>query len=168
MSVVKIDHNESDDESSSNEEKDLFIVLGAYNTSVMGDHVEGHNCDFEYTQAPFTHYHIILQNKKTGQLIKVTIYDSEGECGSGWTTASFGNMEQSSVDESVFEEINYVPRYEMSISSELFDNPEEFECCAFSYSANGDDHYYPSGYVTFKESQFVKGKFHYDDGVLLK
>jgi hypothetical protein len=62
-------------------------VIGMNVEKYIGQGIEGENCDFKYFPKEMerhTIYGLLENNKK----IKITLWDEEGECGSGWCTAS--------------------------------------------------------------------------------
>ena len=130
-------------------------VIGMRIEKYIGSKVEGHNCDFQYTDTEFER-HIICIIEGTSKF-EVTLYESQGECGSGWTTASWGNMEVKQVEK--FNGFTWRPKQNMRIEnfSELCKQFDENDNTytnftdintgqtIFTCSQDGGCQYYPSG-----------------------
>lgn len=113
----------------------------------------GHNCNFEYG----TSKEDVVYIEQQGKVYKV--YQDEGECGSGWTTASYGNIEEAEwnggwqyivpdVNVSVVKDIDYYNNVlkRVKIDGNIFLEVDEY----------GGDEYYPCGYVKIKKSVLEK------------
>lgn len=108
---------------------------------------------------------------------QITLWSSDGMCGSGYTTATWGNMDIDIVEE--FGPINYIPidsgeldgHFEMNdhvwqyvptedIRNEIerqFD-PDSIKTEYFSYSYDGGDGYYPRGHAGINWDKFKELK----------
>ena len=64
-------------------------IIGLREELYIGKEVSGHNCDFEYTDKQMTR-HIILMISDDGDKVELLLEEEEGECGSGWCSASYG------------------------------------------------------------------------------
>lgn len=110
---------------------------------------EGHNCDFTYSEVN-EKVPVLLLETHDGQKYELTLWTDEGECGSGWCTATFGMCNLKRVDE--FSEMSHSP---ITPDEEIyFNSDEEIENKYFNYSSDGDDDYYPRGYVNVHMNEF--------------
>lgn len=134
-----------------------YKIEGMREETYMGQVCEGHNCDFEYytTELP---RHVICCSRGD-EKFEIELYTTYGECPSGWTTASWGNMDIHRVED--FGEITHLPKE--PISFELQMEEDGFGCHAFGVDYIGNDEYYPMGGVGVnlelfmdKEQQQVK------------
>jgi hypothetical protein len=131
-------------------------IVGMRIEKYIGQEVSGHNCDFEYTDAEFER-HIIFGVTSGNKKIQITLYHEEGECGSGWCTASFGHIEVEEVSQ--FGGYTFVPKNRLVI--EDLDPKQSYNWVSidnevFSVSYDGGDSYYPSGGYHVNESLFIK------------
>ncbi len=127
--------------------------------------VSGHNCDFEYHDAEFEK-HIICGVLSDNRKVEIELSHSEGECGSGWTTASWGHIKVTEVKrfngythipKEPIEIDDYLPTKDLDVLREMalrqgsnirplkgiFENDTDNK--VFSISEYGGDNYYPSG-----------------------
>lgn len=111
----------------------------------------GHNCDFTYYKEMGNIYIILL--KCDGALYELTLYIEEGECGSGWTTASYGRSSMKRVSHFAGKTHKPISQNEIELSSG-YCGIEDTENMYFNFSENGDDYYYPRGYVNVHMDQF--------------
>lgn len=110
----------------------------------------GHNCDFTYSEEMDDIYVFLLKDRN-GIMYELKLYVDEGECGSGWCTASYGRSYLESVNE--FRGMTHLP---ITPDDEIYFNcDEEIENKYFNYSSYGDDDYYPQGYVNVHMNEFV-------------
>lgn len=131
-------------------------VLGLRKEIYIGTEISGFNMDFEYKDVEKTKY-IFNCVDASYDKYEVTIWEEDGMCGSGYTTASWGNIAIKEVKN--FSGFQYKPKKEI-----VFDLDTEAENIfndAFNVSLYGDDHYYPRGFVNavmqnFKENNRVK------------
>lgn len=119
-----------------------YDVLGLRVEKYVGDSVDGHNCDFEYTPEVFERY-VLLLTGFYGKKYELSLCESEGECGSGWCTASFGHIDLKEVND--FAGWTHKINEKTTIEFDIGD--EEIDTEVFSYSDDGGDSYYPHGYV---------------------
>lgn len=122
-------------------------VIGLRVERYLGTTCEGCNCDFEYGKEERERHVILLKNMESSQLIELTLSYEEGECGSGWCTASFGEYQ--------WKVVNSFAGKTHKINSETFINIDETileDCCEdsiensiFNFSLFGGCGYYPSG-----------------------
>lgn len=120
----------------------------------IGIVVEGHNCDFEYKDAELTR-HILFGVLSDGRKVKITLSNSYGECGSGWTTASWGEIKVEFVDR--FGGYTHRPKTELEME-DIFpdDDIEDISNHIFHLSCDGGDSYYPSGGYSIEMDQFIE------------
>lgn len=116
-------------------------IIGLRIEKYIGKEISGHNCDFEYSDAELEK-HIILGVLEDNTKVEIELSSDEGECGSGWTTASWGNFKINNVDK--FNGYTHKPIREL-IVKDVIDNDEDVTNEAFSVSYDGGDSYYPSG-----------------------
>ena len=81
-------------------------IIGLRIEKYIDKEVSGHNCDFEYKDAEFEK-HIICGILSDNRKVEIEMSVSEGECGSGWSTASWGNIKVTEVKERMFK-INHL------------------------------------------------------------
>jgi len=122
----------------------------------------GFNCHFDETPEELTRYTLLVTKLvRPGHTRKFTITLSEafGECGSGWTTASWGIMKLAEVDH--FGPFSHRPKQPLYLADDIegyghkmayvFNgekdawDPFAIHNEVFTYSANGGDEYYPAG-----------------------
>ena len=128
-----------------------FLVLGLRDEIYKGVQVDGHNCDFEYTDVDKIR-HVILLKTLCGEKYELYLWEEEGECGSGWCTASFGYCELKEVT-------NFAGKTHKIISEQkvVFDeSASDIKTDVFVCIDDGGDGYYPSGYVWVNYELFEK------------
>lgn len=126
-----------------------YKVVGLRNEIFSTQSVSGHNCDFQYEDGEKTKHIIQAIRESDGSLCEIILYETEGECGSGWTTASFGHMEIEPVEHFGHSHYKCFPPIDITINSDY-----EAENEVFSYSDDGGDGYYPSGSVSVNMDVF--------------
>jgi len=104
--------------------------------------ISGHNCDFEYHDAEFEK-HIICGVLSDNRKVEIELSHSEGECGSGWTTASWGHIKVTEVKR--FNGYTHIPKEPIEIDDYLPTFENDTDNKVFSISKYGGDNYYPSG-----------------------
>lgn len=132
-------------------------IIGLKIEKYIGQSVSGHNCDFEYSDS-LMEKHILCGITDDGRKVEIVLSEEEGQCGSGWTTASWGDIE-----------INYVEKFngythrairELIIDDNLEDKSGYISNDVFTYSYDGGDSYYPSGYCSVNMELFKEGIRH--------
>lgn len=115
-------------------------------------------------------YELVLKSRKTGMDLKdrfttwkLSLSTISGMCGSGYTTASWAKTSLKEENDSSSSSSSSSPVTHFPISR-LFlklgeDLPKDFECehegeKLLSWSRDGGDHYYPSGWVTVNMDLF--------------
>lgn len=117
--------------------------------------VSGHNTDFVYELEWFKQYTLmgILSNNDK---IEIELSESFGECGSGYTTASFGHMRVCRVKK--FSAYNMLPVNKIEIDDVNYFETGDIYNELFTYSSDGGDEYYPMGFITVNEKLFKPTK----------
>lgn len=139
----------------------MKILVGSFKTIFSGTVVDGHNCDFEYRQADLTSHTLCVVDPEAGQKYEYRLWCSYGECGSGWTTASWGHLEIKEV-EFWTQSLSYHPKvtgeFTVYNTTDLIgDDVILFQVqgeTVAKVSYDGCDPYYPTGYYSFKEELF--------------
>ena len=119
-----------------------YLVVGAYPFKYIGTTVTGHNCDFEYKKEVRQGYKICLTKDNEDYTISLTV--EEGECFSGWCTASRGHSSCDKKDTK--DKITLLPK-KGPLLVEFDDGYNDVDNELFTVSYNGGDSYYPSGYA---------------------
>lgn len=127
-------------------------IIGLRIEKYIDNSVSGFNCNFTYTPAEFEK-HIICGVLSDGRKVEIELSRSEGECGSGYTTGTFGNATITEVPK--FNGYTHVP-YSVLVVEDILPSKyvEEISNDVFSMSADGNDPYYPSGWYEVKMSLF--------------
>lgn len=136
-----------------------FTIIGLKLHYFIGDDV------YDSGQPRFTYFkkeierYVICLTRKIGKslnpdMYELTLYESYGECYSGWTTATWGNYSLSRVN--AFGAMTHVINTPTTITVELNNDkfPNTYSCDVFDYSASGVDDYYPSGSVNVNMACF--------------
>ena len=133
----------------------MVKIVGLFVKKIINDYCEGHNCDFTYEKIEDEEYvlmcedifHINEYGEEYHNKYEITLRSEYGECGSGWTTASYGFADIEPVDN--FRPWNYKPKQQIileNISIKEMNSPD-FSCEYFQWSYDGGDRYYPTGYI---------------------
>jgi hypothetical protein len=118
-------------------------IIGLRIEKYIDKSVHGHNCDFTYEDSEFDR-HIICGVLDDNTKVEIKLTRSEGECGSGWITATFGYIDIAAVKK--FDGYNYIPKHSLVIDDiKLSKHIEEYSNDVFSVSEYGGDTYYPCG-----------------------
>lgn len=140
----------------------MVKIVGLLVKKIVNDYCEGHNCDFTYEKIEDEEYvlmcedifHINEYGEEYHNKYEITLRSEYGECGSGWTTASYGFADIEPVDN--FRPWNYKPKQQIileNISIKEMNSPD-FSCEYFQWSYDGGDRYYPTGYVEVDMNYF--------------
>ena len=119
----------------------------------------GHNCEFEYNDILDEKYviHCVRVNGRTGKEdghVDILLNTTYGECGSGYCTASWGNMKIVNRPERM-PWTHRATCNTLYVDESIYDpDIDEFHCDVFTYYGCGGDEYYPSGYVNVDMSLF--------------
>lgn len=120
-----------------------FKIVGLRVEKYLGTTCVQHNGDFEYGKQERDRHVILVQGYNPNDKKEITLSYEEGECFSGWCTASFGHMEIADV--SYFAGKTHRPTKDLTLDLTKLIDTEDFECETFSFSNLGDDEWYPSG-----------------------
>lgn len=133
----------------------MLKIVGLLVKKIINDDCEGHNCDFTYKKIEDEEYvlmcediyHIDEYGKEYHNKYEITLRSEYGECGSGWTTASYGFADIKPVNN--FRPWNYKPKQQIILEyisiKEM--NSSDFSCECFQWSYDGGDRYYPNRYI---------------------
>lgn len=133
-------------------------IIGLRIEKYIDKEVSGHNCDFEYKDAEFEK-HIICGVLSDNRKVEIELSRSEGECGSGWSTASWGNIKVTEVKK--FNGYTHIPKELLNIDDIQPNFDGDTSNDVFSVDCDGGDNYYPSGgydvkMELFKETERAK------------
>jgi len=117
-------------------------IIGLRIEKYIDKEISGHNCDFEYKDAEFEK-HIICGVLEDNRKVEIELSHSEGECGSGWTTASWGNIKVTEVKK--FNGYTFMPKEILTIEDIEPNFDGDISNNVFSVDYDGGDNYYPSG-----------------------
>lgn len=121
-----------------------YKIIGLRVEKYLGTVCEGHNCDFDYSKEERERHVLLL--KGYDDYRELTLSYEEGECGSGWCTASFGEYELKTVK--TFAGKTHKPVKELTLDLGKFvaaSSDDSFQCETFYFSEDGGCCYYPSG-----------------------
>lgn len=133
-------------------------IIGLRIEKYIDKEVSGDNCDFDYNDAEFEK-HIICGVLSDNRKVEIELSRSEGECGSRWTTASWGYIKVTEVKK--FNGYTFIPKEALSIEDIEPNFDGDISNNVFSVYYDGGDDYYPSGgYIVnmelFKETVRAK------------
>jgi hypothetical protein len=136
--------------------KKIYQITGLKLHYRIGKHVEGPSNDFIYTDVLVPEYTLCLFDENR-QRYELALIEEHGECGSGWTTASWGRHEIFTVDSFGALTHQVVPNSEESLMFEYDESMRNLITPYFSFSEVGDqdDDYYPQGYVKVNLDKFT-------------
>lgn len=134
-----------------------YLLVGASKMLYMGTSCSCDSMDFNYEPKQMEKVYLHLLQPTTYDKYEVVLWESEGECPSGWCYASWGHFSLNKV-ESFTNSPTYncqptlvdVAQTEDNIDIETLDN---VKIASASYCGNDD--YYPSGCYSFNESFFT-------------
>lgn len=135
---------------------DFMRIIGMRKEIYIGQSISGHNCDFVYEDAEFTK-HIICARLDDNTKIEIELSNSEGECGSGWCSASWGDCNVKKVDNFIF---THRPIKPILVKDIPLNGIDDWSNEVFSFSYDGGDSYYPSGYYNVNEELFEASDRH--------
>ena len=117
-------------------------IIGLRIEKYIDKEVSGHNCDFEYKDAEFEK-HIICGILSDNRKVEIEMSVSEGECGSGWSTASWGNIKVTEVKK--FNGYTHIPKEVLNVADVEPNFEGNISNDVFSIDEDGGCNYYPSG-----------------------
>lgn len=126
-------------------------IIGLRVEKYIDKEVSGHNCDFEYKDAEFEK-HIICGVLSDNRKVEIELSHSEGECGSGWSTASWGHIKVTEVKK--FNGYTHIPKDILNIEDIQPNFDGDISNEVFSVDCDGGDNYYPSGNYSIKMEFF--------------
>jgi hypothetical protein len=133
-------------------------ICGFFTESYMRDHITEGKCegDYNFTKMEFKRHILVLQRDSI--FYTITLSDSETICQSGWCISSFAELKACKSHESVLAKITHIPKDEPEeIDMDVIMNdPEDFSCNCFNFSAEGPDSFYPSGFYKLDETLFIE------------
>lgn len=132
-----------------------YLLVGASKKLYIGHGCSGSNGGFNYYNKQMEKVFLHLLDSTTYDKYEVVLWGTEGECGSGWTTASWGHYSFDKVDR-----FTNPPTYHCQ--STLVDTIQSGDSIIISVNDNtiasaeydGGDSYYPNGWYSFNESFF--------------
>ncbi len=139
-----------------------YEVIGLRIEKVLLDKCDGHNCDFNKYQLIDDQYVFLLKGEPPyNRKYELTLYIREGECGSGWSTASWCESKLKCVHK--FSGITHLPiesgkTIDLGNFSYLYPHQKielerDFSNEFFELIYCGDE-YYPSGFLDVKMDNF--------------
>lgn len=117
-------------------------IIGLRIEKYIDKEVSGHNCDFEYKDAEFEK-HIICGVLSDNRKVEIEMSVSKGECGSGWSTASWGNIKVTEVKK--FNGYTHIPKEVLNVEDVEPNFEGNISNDVFSIDEDGGCNYYPSG-----------------------
>ena len=138
---------------------DTYKVIGMREEKYIGKAVYGHNCDFTYEDEEMTRHIILLTGRWSNYKFELSLQENQGECSSGWCTASYGEFEWKQVE-------NFAGKTHKTIKDEVFievdkqclenlDDEDAESNSVFYFSECSGDSFYPSGGYTITEGVFT-------------
>jgi len=129
-------------------------IIGLRIEKYIDKSVSGHNCKFTYSDETFEK-HIICGVLSDNRKVEIELSRSEDECGSGWTTASWGFIDVREVFN--FNGYTFVPIKPLIVEDLIPDkNYDDVVNDVFLVDYNGGDSYYPSGGYTVNMDLFTE------------
>ncbi len=129
-----------------------FSVVGLKVHHYIGKTKVGNNCDFHSQDIESVKYIICLINMSLDKY-ELELWMRHGECPSGWTTAHWAEHKLTKVCE--FGSLTHIPNsnYDNIVYE---DSIMYYKSDFFSYSYDGDDHWYPEGSIEINFEKFKK------------
>lgn len=131
----------------------MYKVIGLRVEKYIGQEVSGHNCDFTYTDVELERHVLLMVEQDTAKKVELTLWQEDGECGSGWCTATFGCYSWDTVNN--FAGKHYTCDFNLDITERELDCEDEITTELFKFSGNGGCGYYPSGYYDVFMDKFT-------------
>ena len=156
-------------------EKKVFKIYGLAVEKYIDVQCYGHNCDFEYSPEVFERYIVLAREAEcpkhcSSAYVKIELSESSGECGSGWTTASWGHARTDVAYERINYPMTHKPKGDIFVTlhrdyysaygswylpdADDYDEDDYNENHVVSYSSCGGDGYYPCGGIYVDLTQF--------------
>ncbi len=124
-----------------------YKVVGLREELYIGQEVSGHNCDFHYEDTEMVRHVLLLVESSSGDKVELILQEDQGECGSGWCAASFGEYTWNNVDTFAGKTHTCKEDIIIIISETLLESnyEDDFSTEVFTFSPVGGCVYYPSG-----------------------
>ena len=144
--------------------ENVFVELVGLSVELyMGTTYEGSNLDFTPVEVEKSK-HILSFLSSLGKKYEIHLWETDGICYSGWTQASWGEMEVKEVEK--FRPFTHIPKTQMrwpNIEYFSFRENGYLDLDLFSVHIDNGCQYYPSGWYSvnmdfFKETSRVKHK----------
>ncbi|MGL4759523.1 MAG: hypothetical protein ACRCXZ_09380 [Patescibacteria group bacterium] len=137
-----------------------FQIVRAAKELYVGSVTEGHNCDFYEVPTILTRWYFLLKGERNEQFI-LELWNTYGECYSGWCTASWGNSRVTLRKGGFIATHEPVQPFYIDLDVSMENgvphlNNESFGNELFNVSYEGGDEYYPGGEVTVLEEKLKK------------
>lgn len=132
-----------------------YKVVGLREEMYIGKSVSGTNCDFEYSDQEMIKHTLLLSTRHGYHKVELTLLNVEGECGSGWCAASYGEYEWKIA--STFAEKTHTTVDDVYIDlteGKMETGEDSLVNEVFTFSEVGGCEYYPSGGYTIDMSKF--------------
>jgi hypothetical protein len=131
-----------------------FEIVSARKELYVDSVTDGHDCHFTDVPTQLTRWTFLL---KSGLLsYEFTIATSYGECGSGWTIASYGEYSLRHCNHmTATHRLREKFVIDLNVEDVLSHAADKIECLLFSVSTDGGDQYYPSGGHTVNEDMLI-------------
>ena len=129
-----------------------YKIIGLREELYIGQEVSGHNCDFEYTDIEMTRHVILMVSEEDDTKVELTLEEEQGECGSGWCSASYGRYSWENVDTFAGKTHTLTNPITLDITSGSLETGEgSISNEIFYFSQYGGCCYYPSGGYSIEE-----------------
>ena len=133
-----------------------YKVIGLREELYIGKEVSGHNCDFEYIDKEMTRHVVLMVSEEGGIKVELLLEEEQGECGSGWCSASYGKYEWVFVDNFAGKTHTLNSPVTLDISKGSLETDEgSISNEIFYFSEYGGCCYYPAGGYSVKEDMFT-------------
>jgi hypothetical protein len=130
-----------------------YEVVGLRVEKYVGTTVSGHNCDFTYSPEILQRHVLLLKHYSTEY--ELTLQTDEGECGSGWCTASYGRFDFKQVTNFAGKTHRILKRITLNLQVNTETGSLDYtDNALFSFSEDGEDEYYSSGGYDINMSLF--------------
>ena len=132
-------------------------IVGLRVEKYIGTEISGSNMNFEYQDSECER-HVILGILEDKTKVEITLSEYEDQCSSGWTTASYGEIDIEIVDK--FGSRTHDPIKDIVIDDIAKSGITLLSNEVFSVDYDGGDEYYPSGGYNVNMSLFKPNARH--------
>lgn len=135
----------------------IYKIVGLRVENILGQDVSGHNLDFEYTDV-INYRYVFLLVDDCNRKSELALWQSEGECGSGWCTASFDHFNWEYVANFLGKTHNIKDGFPKTFNTlyTVEDGVGSFEIKNVVTYSESDCIYYPNGLVSVNMDAFEK------------